>query len=94
MCVCRLKRVSGTDNSLTLSGMVFRVPSFTFDTCSALLFPDAFSKETLFPACSPRSDFAVTLVVSRPEDVFIDLIASSILRATILSIAVRIAFSI
>ena len=35
---------------------------------------------------------AVTLVASRPEDAFIDLIASSILGATMLSLAVKIAF--
>ena len=89
---CRSKRVSGTDNSPTSSGMLFRVSSFTFDTCSTLLFPDAFSKESLIPACYPRSEFAVTMVASRPEDAFIDLTANSILGATMLSIAVKIAF--
>ena len=37
--------------------------------------------------CSPRSELAMTLVASRPEDAFINLIANSILGATILSIA-------
>ena len=72
--------------------MLFRVSSFTFDTCSILLFPDAFSKEALTPACSPRSEFAVTLVASCPEDAFIDLIANAILGTTMLSIAIKIAF--
>ena len=72
--------------------MFCRVSSFTFDTPNVLLFPDAFSKEVLIPTCSLRSEFADTLVASRPEDAFIDLIASSILGATIFSIAVKIAF--
>ena len=42
--------------------------------------------------CSPRTEFAQMLVASRPEDAFIDLIANSILGATILSVAVKIAF--
>ena len=66
VCVCQSKCVSGTDNSLTSSGMSCRVSSFTFDTCS-MLFPDAFSKEALIPTCSPRSEFAITLVTSRPQ---------------------------
>ena len=48
----------------------------------------------LIPTCSLRSEFADTLVASRPEDAFIDLIASSILGATMFSIAVKIAFCI
>ena len=59
-----------------------------------MLLSDAFSKEALVPICSPRSEFAVTLVASRLEDAFIDLIAHSILGATTLSIAVKIAFCI
>ena len=43
-----------------------------------MLFPDAFSKEALNPTSSLRSEFADTLVASRPEDAFIDLIANSI----------------
>ena len=66
----------------TSSGMFSRVSSFTFGTRSVLLFSDAFSKEALIPTRSPRSEFAVTLVTSRPEDAFIDLIANSILGAT------------
>ena len=94
VCVCRSKCVSGTDNPLTSSGTLCRVSSFTFDTCRILLFPDAFSKEALIPTCSPRSEFAVTLVTSHPEDAFRDLIANSILGATTLSIAVKITFCI
>ena len=94
VCACRSKCVSGTDNSLTSSGMLCRVSSFTFDTPSVLLFSDAFSKEVLISRCSLRSEFAVTLVASRPEDAFNDLIANSILRATMLLIAVKIAFCI
>ena len=88
VCGYRLKHVSGTDNSFTSSGMSCRVSSFTFDTPSVLLFPDACSKEALIPTCSLRSELADTLVASRPEDAFIDLIANSILGVTMLSIAV------
>ena len=56
--------------------MLCRVSSFTFDTPSVLLFPDAFSKEALIPTCSLRSEFADTLVTSRLEDTFIDLSAT------------------
>ena len=94
VCGCRSKWVSGTDNSLTSSVRLCRVSSFTFDITWVSLFPDAFSKEALIPACSLRSEFTDTLVTSRPEDALIDLIANSILGATILSIAVRIAFCI
>ena len=59
-----------------------------------LLFPDAFSKGGIIPTCSPRSEFTVTPVTSRPEDAFIDLTANSILGATTLSKAVKIAFCI
>ena len=65
VCVCRSKGVSWTDNSLTSSGMLFRVSSFTFDACSILLFPDAFSKEALIPTCSPCSEFADSRIPSR-----------------------------
>ena len=74
--------------------MLCRVSSFTFDTFSTLLFPDAFSKKALIPTCSPRCEFAVTLVASRQEDAFFDLIANSILGATMLSMAVKIVFCI
>ena len=94
VCGCRLKRVSGTDNSLTSSEMSCRVSSFTFDKPSVLSFPDAFSKEALIPTCSLLSELADTLVASRPEDAFIDLIANSFLGVTTLSIAVKNAFCI
>ena len=74
--------------------MFCRVSSFTFDTPNVSLFADAFSKEVLIPTYSLRSEFAATLVSYRPEDTFVDLIASSILGATIFSIAVKIAFCI
>ena len=70
--------------------MLCRVSSFTFDTPTVVLFPDAFSKEVLIPTCSLPSEFADTLVASCPEEAFIDLIANSILGATMLSIAVKI----
>ena len=41
---------------------------------------------------SPRSEFAETLVTSRPEDAFIDLIAISILGVIILTNVIKIAF--
>ena len=69
--------------------MLCRVSSCTFDTCNTLLFPDGISKEAIILTCSPLSQFAVTLVTSRPEDAFIDLIANSILGAIMLSIAVK-----
>ena len=94
MCVWRPKCVSGADNSLTLSRMLFRVSSFTFVARNAQLLPDAFSRGALIPTCSPRSELAVTLVASRPEDAFIDLIANSILGVTMLSIAVKVALLI
>ena len=79
MSVCLpVKRVSGSDNSLTSSELLFRVSSLTFDTYITLLLTDAFSKEALISTCTPRSEFAVTLVTSRPEDAFTDLIADSI----------------
>ena len=74
--------------------MLCRVSSFTFDTCGILLSPDAFSEEALIPACSLRSEFADTLAASRPDVSFIDLIANSILGATILPMAVEIAYYI
>ena len=72
--------------------MLFRISSFTFDTCSTLSFPDAFSKGAFIPKCSQHSQFAVILVASRPQDAFIDLFANSILGATMLSIAVKTKF--
>ena len=74
--------------------MLCRVSSFTFHTPSLLFFPDLFSEEAIFPTCSQRSEFAITLVTSHLEDAFTDLIAYSFLGATILSIAVKIAFCI
>ena len=94
VCGCRSSWDSGTDNALTSSGMLCRVSSFTFDICRKMLFSDAISKEAFIRTCSPRSEFAVTLVTSCPEDACIDLIAISILGATMLSIAVHIAFCI
>ena len=94
VCGCRSKCVSGIDDPLTSSWMLCRVKSFIFVTPNVLLFSDAFSKEALIPACSLRSEFADTLVTSRPEDAFIDLIANSILGATMLSMAVKFAFCI
>ena len=51
-------------------------------------------KDDVIPISSPRSKFAVTLVASHPEQAFFDLIANSILRATIPSLVVKIAFRI
>ena len=58
VCGCRSGCVSGTDNSLTSSGILCRVSSITFDTCRILMFPDAFSKKLnpyMFPAFWVRS---------------------------------------
>ena len=86
------KSVSGTDNSLNLSGISFRVSSFTFDKCNTLLFSDAFSEWAVIPICSPLSEYAMTLIASCPADALIGLIAKSILEATILSKSIKIAF--
>ena len=94
MCVCRSKCAPETDNLLTSSGMLFRVSSFPFDICCTLLFPDAFSKKAILPTCSLHSKFAATLVASRQEHAFTDLIANSIIEATMLPVAVKIAFCI
>ena len=59
---------------------------------NVLLLSDAFSKEALIPTCSLRSEFADTLVTSRPKDAFIDLMANSILGATMLSMAPKLHF--
>ena len=78
-CLSWHHRVSGTDNSLTSSGILFRVSSFTFHTSSnTLLFPDAFSKKGNNPPLILTSEFGVALVASRPEDAFIDLLPISI----------------
>ena len=92
VCDCRSKRVSGTDNSPTLSGKFFRVSSFTFNLCNTKLTSDGFSKGAVICIRYPRSEFALTLVASFSRNAFFDLIANSILRATILSRAVKIAF--
>ena len=63
-----------------------------FNTCSVLFLSHTFSKGAVIPEWFPRSEFAMTLVASRPEDAFIDLLADSISRTTILSSAVKIAF--
>ena len=83
---------SWTDNLLTSSGLLFRVSSFTFNTFSVVFLSDTFWKGVVIPICSLRCKFAVTLVASCPEGAFIDLIANSILGATLLLIAVKIAF--
>ena len=82
----------GTDESHTSSGMIFWVSSFVWNTCNVLFLPDTFSNGAEIPMCSPRSDFAMTLVTSHPEDAFFELCAHSILVVIILSIAVKFAF--
>ena len=94
MCDCRSNCVPGTDNSLTPSWELRRASSFILVTPIMLLFSDAFSKEAPIPACSLHSEFADTLVTSRPENAFNDLIANSIFGATILSMAAKIALYI
>ena len=90
VCDCRSKGAPGTNNSLTSSGMLFRVSSFVLNTCNVLFVSE--TKEAVIPMCSPRSKSAVTLVASRPEVAFIDLIGSSISGVTIQPIAVKFAF--
>ena len=94
VCDCQPKCVPGTDFLLTLSGMLLRVSSFAFNTSSVLFLSDEFLQEAVIPTRSPRSELAVTLAASRPEDAFIDLTANSILGVIILSIAVKLAFRI
>ena len=48
-------------------------------------------QKSVFPMCSARSDFAITLVASRPQDAFIDQFANSILGVMKLSMMVKIA---
>ena len=86
--------VPRADNPFTLSWKLHRVSSFIFVTPNVSLFTDAFSREALIPVYSLRSECADTLVTSRSEDAFIDLIANSILGAIMLSIAANIAFCI
>ena len=92
VCGCRSKCESGSDNSLTSSGFMFRVSSFAFNTWTVLFLSDKFSKRALIPMCSPHSELATTLVASHPEDAFFDLMANSILGVIIVYIAVKIAF--
>ena len=92
VCGCGSKCVSLTDNSLTSSGILFRVSPFVFNACSVSFISDTFSKGAVMPMYSPCSELAMTLVASCPEDSFIDLIANSILGVIKLSIAVNIAF--
>ena len=92
VCSCRSKWVPGTDISLTSSGIFFRVSSFVFNLFSVLFRSDTFAKKEFTPTRYPRSEFALTLIASRPEDAFIDLTANSTLGLKILSIAVKIAF--
>ena len=51
-----------------------------------------FQRGAVIPMCSPRSELPITLVASRPDDAFIDLIPNSFLRVIIITIAVKIAF--
>ena len=56
VCGCRSKCVAGTDNSLTSSGIMFRVSSFTLNTCSVFFISDTFPQGTVIPMCSPCSE--------------------------------------
>ena len=92
VCRCRSKCVSGTDNSLTSSWILFRVSSFLFDTSCVLFLSDTFSREVVTPICSPRSELAIALVASPSEGAFIDLIANLILKLLLLPTAIKKAF--
>ena len=94
MCGCRSKIVPGTNSSFNLSVLLFRVSSLVLNTCGVTFFLNTFSKRAVTTMSSPRSEFAMTLVASRPENAFIDLIFNSFLGATKLSIAVKIPFRI
>ena len=54
-----------------------------------LFLSDTFSKKTVIPKWAPRSDSAVILTMSRPEDAFIDSTATSIVDLMILFINCR-----
>ena len=56
------------------------------------MFSDAFLKGAVIPTVCLNSEFAVTLVASRPVDAFVDLFANSILGATMLSMASELRF--
>ena len=72
----------------------FRVSSFVLNTWIVLFLLDTFSAGTEILMCSPLFEFVMTLVASRPEDAFFDLITISILGVLLLSIAVKIALCI
>ena len=81
-----------TDNPPTSLGILFRVSFFVLSTYNVLFLSDSFWKGAVIPMLSPRSEFAVTLMASYPEDAFIDVVANSISGTTMLSIALKIAF--
>ena len=92
MCGCRSKYVPGTDNSFASSGKLFPVSSFVLNTSNVLFLPNIFFRKSAILMCLSQSEFAVTLVASRPEDAFFDPIAHSIFGAFMLPREVKIAF--
>ena len=72
----------------------FRLSSFVFNACSALLFPDTFSKEAIILVHSTCYEFAVTLIAFCPGDTFISLTVNSFLVIILQTIAVKIEFLI
>ena len=89
---CWLRCFSGTDNSEALSGLIFRVWSFVTNACCVLSLSDTISKTAEILMCCPRAEFTTTLVLSRPDDSFFDLIAKSISGVILISTAVKVAF--
>ena len=57
-----------------------------------MFLSDTFSKEAVIPSCSLRSEFAVALTASHPDDTFNDVTANVIFGETILSIADKFSF--
>ena len=70
--------------------MLLQVSSFVIHSENVLFPLDIFFKRGSSPNTFSTFEFAVTLVESSPEDVFIKLTATSIPGVALLSIAVQI----
>ena len=92
VCVCWSKLVSKTKNSLATSVLCLRVSSFKSVSRKVLFLSDAFPSGAEIPSYFPCSKFAVTQLMSHPDEAILDTIAISIFGVKILSIAVKIAF--
>ena len=80
-------------------GLIIHLPRLEYyfephHSYSANVVCYSFSKDAVIRMHSSSFEIDVTLVAFRPKDAFIDITANSILRVIILSVAVKIAFSI